>query len=525
MPATTQKPTKPISQPKRVLLRGFDSEGRAGACEWLKQRHIEVINVPSLADLVIAGPESEPALLDKARVKGARVVSWDEFRAQLKASTGGDGGGDLGPQIRCADELGADSHSSGGEPVVESKAAAPIEKVDGYLRILDLRIPLPREPHPDSDRVPDAAQFAHLCLDKSFLETLRAIALGVMHGMPVALEGETAASKTSAVLYLAHLLKQPVVRLNLSGHTDAAELVGRYVPVDMNSAIDWSQLNSGTVWLSQQSRKIFAAAESEDRRLSDVEKMSVVGRENIAMSTWRFQEGYLPQAMRRGWWLLLDEMNLAETQVLERLNCALENPPGLVLTEGDGAVFGKNGSVQIHEAFRMLATMNPSEYAGRAVLSQAFADRWGVWHQAAGPGEKEIEQMLLCLVFGEHPRVLIGGRAYRAAQGTPVFPELQSIPKSRALLQRLAVFHHGIFRAAGGGGATPSIGRLNKERYSFSRRILLNLLRYVAERIRAGAPCEDVLIPEAIQVLYLARVRDDADRKAVNNILRAGGLL
>jgi hypothetical protein len=34
-----------------------------------------------------------------------------------------------------------------------------------------------------------------------------------------------------------------------------------------------------------------------------------------------------------------------------------------------------------------------------------------------------------------------------------------------------------------------------------------------------------VLIPEAIQALYLARVRDDADRKAVNNILRAGGLL
>jgi hypothetical protein len=94
--------------------------------------------------------------------------------------------------------------------------------------------------------------------------------------------------------------------------------------------------------------------------------------------------------------------------------------------------------------------------------------------------------MLLCLVFGEHPRVLIVGRAYRAPQGTPVFPELQSIPKARGLLQRLAVFHHGIFRAAGGGGATPSIGRLNKERYSFSRRILLNLLRYVAERIRAG---------------------------------------
>jgi MoxR-like ATPase len=529
MPATPKKTTKNPALPKRVLLRGFDSEGRAGACEWLKEHQIEVINMPSLAEMVVAGPESEPALLDKARVKGARVIAWEEFCAQIKAANGTGRAGETCRQL-AADALSDEKTDEAAgsrslDPVVESKAAAPIENTGEHFRILDLRIPLPRQPHPDSDRVPDAAQFAHLCMDRAFLETLRAVALGVMYGMPVALEGETAASKTSAILYLAHLLGQPVVRLNLSGHTDAAELVGRYVPADINSAVDWPRLNSRTAWLGEESRKIFTAAESEGRILSEVEKMSVVGREKIAMGTWRFQEGYLPQAMRRGWWLLLDEMNLAETQVLERLNCALENPPGLVLTEGDGAVFGKGGSVQIHTAFRMLATMNPSEYAGRAVLSQAFADRWGVWHQAAGPGEKEIEQMLLFLVFGEHPRVLIGGRAYRAAQGTPVFSELQSLPKARPLLQRLAVFHHGIFRAAGGGGATPSIGRLNKERYSFSRRILLNLLRYVAERIRAGAPAEDVLIPEAIQALYLARVRDDADRKAVNNILRAGGLL
>jgi hypothetical protein len=169
--------------------------------------------------------------------------------------------------------------------------------------------------------------------------------------------------------------------------------------------------------------------------------------------------------------------------------------------------------------------MNPAEYAGRAVLSKAFADRWGVWHQAAVPGEREIEQMLRCLVFGEHPRVLIGGRAYKAEVVRPVFGSLQAIPEIGGLLKRLAVFHHGIFRAAGGAGATPTIGRLNKERYSFSRRILLNLLRYVEERIRNGAAAEESLIPEAIQALYLGRIREEADRRAVNNILRAGGLI
>jgi hypothetical protein len=89
----------------------------------------------------------------------------------------------------------------------------------------------------------------------------------------------------------------------------------------------------------------------------------------------------------------------------------------------------------------------------------------------------------------------------------------------------VAVFHHGIFKAAGGGGATPSIGRLKKERYSFSRRILLNLVRYIAGRIRVTGNPSEALITEAIQALYIARIRDEADRKAVNNILRAGGLL
>jgi midasin (ATPase involved in ribosome maturation) len=82
-------------------------------------------------------------------------------------------------------------------------------------------------------------------MDRPFLETLRAVALGVLYGMPVALEGDTAASKTSAVLYLAHLLGQPVVRLNLNGHTDASELVGRYVPADSTDLIDWSARHPG----------------------------------------------------------------------------------------------------------------------------------------------------------------------------------------------------------------------------------------------------------------------------------------
>jgi hypothetical protein len=124
MPATPKKPTKNPALPKRVLLRGFDSEGRAGACEWLKEHQIEVINIPSLAEMVVAGPESEPALLDKARVKGARVIAWEEFCAQIKAANGTGRAGETCRQLAAdalSDEKTDESAGSRSlEPVVES---------------------------------------------------------------------------------------------------------------------------------------------------------------------------------------------------------------------------------------------------------------------------------------------------------------------------------------------------------------------------------------------------------------------
>jgi MoxR-like ATPase len=506
--------------PKRVLLKGFDEQARPLAVEWLKDHAIEVVNILKLADLIVAGPEAETALLQKARVDGPKILAWDEFRAFVAATDAGAArlNGFAESEENPADDAFLLAQMSG-------NSTPPVEHTQEGLRILDLTLPYPKHAGAWASKIPEASQFQHLCMDRPFLETLRAVALGVLYGIPVALEGDTAASKTSAVLYLAHLLGQPVVRLNLNGHTDASELVGRYVPADSTDLIDWNAVTPDTPWFTQTSKKLLANASQDGRQLTHLERLGLIGREKIPVTGWRFQEGYLPQAMRHGWWILLDEMNLAETQVLERLNSALENPSGLVLTEGSGTVFGHGGDVPVHPAFRMLATMNPAEYTGRAVMSQAFADRWGLWHQSALPGEREIEQMLLRLVFGEHPRILIGGRGYRAEKSPAVFPELQAIPEITSLLQRVAVFHHGIFKAAGGAGATPSIGRLKKERYSFSRRILLNLVRYTAERIRTTGVPSEALVTEAIQVLYIARIRDEADRKAVNNILRAGGLL
>lgn len=51
-----------------------------------------------------------------------------------------------------------------------------------------------------------------------------------------------------------------------------------------------------------------------------------------------FVEGELVRALREGWWLLLDEVNLAPPEVLERLAGLLEAPPpASSSTAADGA--------------------------------------------------------------------------------------------------------------------------------------------------------------------------------------------
>jgi BRCT domain type II-containing protein len=71
--------------PKRILLRGFDEEGRLSASDWALAHGVEVINMASLADLVVVGPQADASLLQKARVKGAKIVAWDQFQALLLA--------------------------------------------------------------------------------------------------------------------------------------------------------------------------------------------------------------------------------------------------------------------------------------------------------------------------------------------------------------------------------------------------------------------------------------------------------
>ena len=154
---------------------------------------------------------------------------------------------------------------------------------------------------------------------------------------PVLLQGPTSSGKTSMVEYLAKISGNKYVRINNHEHTDIQEYLGTYV--------------SGA-----------------DGHL-------------------QYQEGVLVRALREGSWIVLDELNLAPTDVLEALNRLLDDNRELLIPETQQVV-------RPHENFLLFATQNPPGiYGGRKNLSRAFRNRFLELHFDDIP-EDELDTIL-----------------------------------------------------------------------------------------------------------------------------------
>lgn len=92
-----------------------------------------------------------------------------------------------------------------------------------------------------------------------------------------------------------------------------------------------------------------------------------------ACAPFVWEDGPLVKAMREGCVLLIDEVNLAEDAVLERLNSVLEPGRTLLLAEKGGPVPEK---IVAAEGFRVVATMNPGGDHGKRELSPALSNRF-----------------------------------------------------------------------------------------------------------------------------------------------------
>lgn len=165
------------------------------------------------------------------------------------------------------------------------------------------------------------------------------LALGARDNLPVLIIGETGTGKTTAVRTLAGKAMKPYRRVNLNGGTTADELNGRIL------------LNKeGTYWA----------------------------------------DGILVEAMRKGFWIVLDEINAAGADVLFALHSLLDDDRMIVLPENDGEI------VRPHEDFRLFATMNPSgDYAGTREMSKALMSRFPLVLNASYPKEAEETDIIV----------------------------------------------------------------------------------------------------------------------------------
>ena len=386
-------------------------------------------------------------------------------------------------------------------------------------------ITLPRRTDAGREFVPAWQSFMHYCLDQRTAESLLHVAEGVMLREPVLLEGETSVSKTSIIQFLAMLLDQPLVRLNLNGQTDTGELVGRFLPQNVASdlPVDPDELHDAMELLEAESKIILTRAKEEGRPLTQVEVQQVMANERMHTHPWKWQDGLVVMAMRNGWWIVLDELNLAEPQILERLNSVLEREPTLVLTEHDNTVFGRGG-VPVHPNFRVFATMNPAEYAGRSALSPAYRDRWRGYRFVDPPAESDYHAMLSFLVTGKQPDVVLRGRPFTGVTQPPAFGALGEIPDIEGFLVALARFHTALESAVRNPeeNRASELGVRRQERYVFTRRGLLAVMDYLAGTLGTTDSVESMRV--ALARYYLGRVAAKADRITVARLLDAAGI-
>ncbi|CAG8469891.1 6305_t:CDS:10 [Ambispora leptoticha] len=214
-------------------------------------------------------------------------------------------------------------------------------------------------------------EMPHYILTKSVKEKLNSLARVISSKkFPVLIQGPTSAGKTSMIEYLAKRTGHRFVRINNHEHTDLQEYLGTYV------------------------------SNSEGKL--------------------EFQEGVLVEALKNGYWIVLDELNLAPSDVLEALNRLLDDNRELMIPETQQII-------EPHKDFMLFATQNPPGlYGGRKVLSRAFRNRFLELHFDDIPDE-ELETILSerCRIAPSYGKKLV--QVYKQLmekrQGTRIFEQ------------------------------------------------------------------------------------------------------
>lgn len=169
---------------------------------------------------------------------------------------------------------------------------------------------------------------------------LNTINIAMQAKLPILLVGHTGTGKTTIIRELAKEKTKKLVRVSITGDTTVDDLVGKY-----------ELINGSTQW----------------------------------------QDGVLTTAVKKGMWLVVDEVNMAGGDITAAMHSLLDDDRFLVLIQHDQEI------VKAHKDFRLFATMNPSHasnYAGTKPNNSAFLSRFGVVIEVDYLSPEQEEQLL-----------------------------------------------------------------------------------------------------------------------------------
>ncbi|XP_020701231.1 midasin isoform X3 [Dendrobium catenatum] len=258
---------------------------------------------------------------------------------------------------------------------------------------------------------------------RSALQSLERIACSVKYNEPVLLVGETGTGKTTLVQNLAMMLGYPLIVMNLSQQTDVADLLGGYKPTDAQSICmplyhefkelfcktfskkdneallrqfeifilekNWKKLLHACQKSVHFVQKLLAKTRESgcgSKRKRPLIEETVQKWESLSLGldgalkkisvssamSFKFVEGAFVSALKSGQWLLLDEVNLAPPETLQRIIGVLDGDLGTLCLAERGDV----DYVERHPDFRLFACMNPATDAGKRDLPFAFKSRF-----------------------------------------------------------------------------------------------------------------------------------------------------
>lgn len=283
------------------------------------------------------------------------------------------------------------------ENPIQRQAIVNTERTVSYLGV-----GLPKAENREGQFVPKIEQYSDFINDKFSLDLQKQIAVSILQGDPLLIEGGTSIGKTTTVRKMAAELGYEVHYANLNGATDVEDLMGRYVP-NPNKKTD-----------------------------NDPEYVFADGK---ITSGLRQEEGKTKV-------IILDEYNSAAPNILIRLHEVLD-----ALQRGDNVVLSEDASENIlvdKNKTKIIALTNPpgKGYFGREPLDPAQLRRWVYLKAPSDLPEETFSYSTDALFSLVSQQQEVSGADFLISRDKALLSEqLQEIPGITNIIEKYKEFH------------------------------------------------------------------------------------